>query len=115
MRFNEKELKHLATQYQCDKEGNLYFRECQEGFFRRTESELLIHKSQHNSLLSILLTVNNLKWCRLVGNLLFIFKTNDQFSEPSSVLILENISNILSLPDKNTHSFVIGKLTSSLL
>lgn len=35
MRFNEKEIKTLAAQHKCEKEGNLYFRERQEGFFRK--------------------------------------------------------------------------------
>lgn len=39
MRFNEKELRTLAVQHTCEKEGNLYFRERQEGFFRKAEGE----------------------------------------------------------------------------
>ena len=43
MRFNKQELMTLATQpsQKFEKEGTLYVRERQEGFFRRTESELL--------------------------------------------------------------------------
>lgn len=37
MRFNVKEIKELASQHQCEKEGNLFFRERQEGFFRKQE------------------------------------------------------------------------------
>jgi hypothetical protein len=37
MRFNVKEIKELAAQHKCEKEGNLFFREKQESFFRRTE------------------------------------------------------------------------------
>lgn len=42
MRFNKQELLTLATQpsQKFEKEGVLYVRERQEGFFRRTESEL---------------------------------------------------------------------------
>lgn len=40
MRFNEKEIKTLAAQHKCEKEGNLYFRERQEGFFRKAEGDL---------------------------------------------------------------------------
>lgn len=29
------------------------------------------------------------RWCRLRGNLLFYFKTSDQFSEPQGVIVLE--------------------------
>lgn len=41
MRFNKQELTTLATQpsQKFDKEGVLFLRERQEGFFRRTESE----------------------------------------------------------------------------
>lgn len=39
MRFNEKELATLASQHTCEKEGLLYFRERQEGFFRKNEGE----------------------------------------------------------------------------
>lgn len=41
MRFNKQELLTLATQpsQKFEKEGILYVRERQEGFFRRTESE----------------------------------------------------------------------------
>lgn len=43
MRFNKQELLTLATQpsQKFEKEGILYVRERQEGFFRRTESEWL--------------------------------------------------------------------------
>lgn len=49
MRFNKQELLTLATQpsQKFEKEGILYVRERQEGFFRRTESKFLeknIHK-----------------------------------------------------------------------
>ena len=40
MRFNEKEIKTLAGQHKCEKEGNLYFRERQDGFFRKAEGEI---------------------------------------------------------------------------
>lgn len=39
MRFNEKEIKTLAAQHKCEKEGCLYFRERQEGFFRKAEGD----------------------------------------------------------------------------
>lgn len=41
MRFNKQELHTLATQpsQEFDKEGVLFLRERQEGFFRRTESK----------------------------------------------------------------------------
>lgn len=72
MRFNKQELISLATQpsNKFDKEGPLYLTEKQEGFFRKTEVSLE-------------------KWCRLRGNLLFYFKTSDQFSEPQGCIVLE--------------------------
>lgn len=39
MRFNEKEIKALAAQHKCELETNLFFRERQEGFFRKAEGE----------------------------------------------------------------------------
>lgn len=46
MRFNKQELLTLATQpsQKFEKEGTLYVRERQEGFFRRTESESICIK-----------------------------------------------------------------------
>lgn len=43
MRFNEKELKTLALQnsQKFEKEGNLKLTEKQEGFFRKTEGDLI--------------------------------------------------------------------------
>ncbi|XP_050466234.1 inositol polyphosphate-4-phosphatase type I A isoform X3 [Cataglyphis hispanica] len=72
MRFNKQELLTLATQpsQKFEKEGVLYLRERQEGFFRRTEISLE-------------------RWCRLRGNLLFYFKSREQWSEPLGVIILE--------------------------
>lgn len=48
MRFNKQELMTLATQpsQKFDKEGTLCIRERQEGFFRRTESELFYYSSR---------------------------------------------------------------------
>lgn len=46
MRFNEKEIKTLAAQHKCEKEGPLYFRERQEGFFRKAEGELKFQLSK---------------------------------------------------------------------
>ncbi|XP_044014842.1 inositol polyphosphate-4-phosphatase type I A isoform X2 [Aphidius gifuensis] len=75
MRFNKQELMTLATQpsQKFDKEGTLCIRERQEGFFRRTEISLE-------------------RWCRLRGNLLFYFKSKEQWSEPTGVIILEQCS-----------------------
>lgn len=41
MRFNEKEIKTLACQHKCEKEGNLFFRERQDGFFRKGEGDFI--------------------------------------------------------------------------
>ncbi|CAB0001154.1 unnamed protein product [Nesidiocoris tenuis] len=75
MRFNKQELLTLATQpsQEFDKEGILFLRERQDGFFRRTE---------------ILLE----RWCRLRGNLLFYFKNRDLWSEPVGVVVLEQFT-----------------------
>ncbi|XP_049819247.1 inositol polyphosphate-4-phosphatase type I A isoform X2 [Aethina tumida] len=72
MRFNKQELITLATQpsTKFEKEGILYIRERQEGFFRKSEISLE-------------------RWCRLRGNLLFYFKNKDPWSEPLGVVVLE--------------------------
>ncbi|CAH0545896.1 unnamed protein product [Brassicogethes aeneus] len=72
MRFNKQELIALATQpsTKFEKEGILYIRERQEGFFRKSEISLE-------------------RWCRLRGNLLFYFKNKDPWSEPLGVVVLE--------------------------
>uniref|UniRef100_A0A1B6ECE3 phosphatidylinositol-3,4-bisphosphate 4-phosphatase n=1 Tax=Clastoptera arizonana TaxID=38151 RepID=A0A1B6ECE3_9HEMI len=81
MRYNKQELLTLATQpsQKFDKEGILFLRERQDGFFRRTEISLE-------------------RWCRLRGNLLFYFKSRDQWSEPLGVLVLEHCTIKLDLP-----------------
>ncbi|XP_030765811.1 inositol polyphosphate-4-phosphatase type I A isoform X2 [Sitophilus oryzae] len=72
MRFNKQELVTLAMQpsTKFEKEGILYIRERQEGFFRKSE-------------------INLERWCRLRGNLLFYFKSKDPWSEPLGVVVLE--------------------------
>lgn len=72
MRFNKQELTTLATQpsTKFEKEGILFIRERQDGFFRKYE-------------------INLERWCRLRGNLLFYFKSGDPWSEPIGVIVLE--------------------------
>ncbi|XP_014473969.1 PREDICTED: type I inositol 3,4-bisphosphate 4-phosphatase isoform X5 [Dinoponera quadriceps] len=84
MRFNKQELLTLATQpsQKFEKEGILYVRERQEGFFRRTEISLE-------------------RWCRLRGNLLFYFKSREQWSEPLGVIILEQCTVRVELPSNH--------------
>uniref|UniRef100_A0A8D8TYP2 phosphatidylinositol-3,4-bisphosphate 4-phosphatase n=1 Tax=Cacopsylla melanoneura TaxID=428564 RepID=A0A8D8TYP2_9HEMI len=75
MRFNKQEMLTLATQpsQKFDKEGVLFLRERQDGLFRKTELCLE-------------------RWCRLRGNLLFYFKSKDQWSEPVGVIVLTHCS-----------------------
>nr|XP_029711421.1 type II inositol 3,4-bisphosphate 4-phosphatase isoform X2 [Aedes albopictus] len=110
MRFNKQELITLATQpsNKFDKEGPLYLTEKQEGFFRKTEEDSASNKSNNNvpnaapghkihhhkrkqslSCIGGTQKVSLEKWCRLRGNLLFYFKTSDQFSEPQGCIVLE--------------------------
>ncbi|XP_071868710.1 inositol polyphosphate-4-phosphatase type I A isoform X1 [Bombus fervidus] len=103
MRFNKQELLTLATQpsQKFEKEGILYVRERQEGFFRRTEStgkksDNKYQKGKTHKTLRDLscVTASTSKvslerWCRLRGNLLFYFKSREQWSEPLGVIILE--------------------------
>ena len=57
-------------------------------------------------------SVTTERWCRLRGNMLFYFKTNDHCSDPLGVLILENYeideNEVTNLP----HSFTLGKMFS---
>ncbi|XP_012226390.1 inositol polyphosphate-4-phosphatase type I A isoform X3 [Linepithema humile] len=103
MRFNKQELLTLATQpsQKFEKEGILYVRERQEGFFRRTESTCKKpeNKNQRGRSHKTLRDLNCVtagaskvsleRWCRLRGNLLFYFKSREQWSEPLGVIILE--------------------------
>uniref|UniRef100_A0A8D8H6Q0 phosphatidylinositol-3,4-bisphosphate 4-phosphatase n=1 Tax=Culex pipiens TaxID=7175 RepID=A0A8D8H6Q0_CULPI len=105
MRFNKQELITLATQpsNKFDKEGRLYVTEKQEGFFRKTEGDENVSSAnvggvkppqqpKRNKSLSCIggtAKVSLEKWCRLRGNLLFYFKSADQFSEPQGCIVLE--------------------------
>lgn len=111
MRFNKQELVTLATQpaHKFDKEGVLLLRERQDGFFRRAESSEKDNKrvkrakslrdlscygssssrDKSKSSKDVKYKVSLERWCRLRGNLLFYFKTCDQWSEPLGVLVLE--------------------------
>ncbi|KAJ1524750.1 hypothetical protein ONE63_009629 [Megalurothrips usitatus] len=111
MRFNKQELVTLATQpaHKFDKEGVLLLRERQDGFFRRAERadkdskrckrvkslrDLSCYGNSSSSGSSkssngVKFKVSLERWCRLRGNLLFYFKTCDQWSEPLGVLVLE--------------------------
>ncbi|XP_071446708.1 inositol polyphosphate-4-phosphatase type I A isoform X2 [Hetaerina americana] len=96
MRFNKQELITLAVQpsQKFDKEGILFLRERQEGFFRRTErNESKRAKRSHLRELSCYRGTNNKvsteRWCRLRGNLLFYLKGREQWSEPAGLIVLE--------------------------
>ncbi|XP_055680609.1 inositol polyphosphate-4-phosphatase type I A isoform X2 [Lutzomyia longipalpis] len=88
MRFNKLELATLATQpsNKFEKEGLVWFTD-REGFFRRTE-------------------VSTERWCRLRGNLLFYFKTSDQFSEPQGVIVLEKCKATIYSDSRESDGFV---------
>lgn len=107
MRFNKQELQTLATQpsQKFDKEGVLFIRERQEGFFRRTERKDRDCKKgkrskglRELSCYSGTSKVNFERWCRLRGNLLFYFKSRDQWSEPLGVVILEQCTIKIDTP-----------------
>ncbi|KAG8198212.1 hypothetical protein JTE90_015309 [Oedothorax gibbosus] len=88
MRFNSKEIIAVATQpsYKFDKEGVLFVKERHDGLFRRNDVFLQ-------------------RWCRLRGNLLFYFKTKDQYSEPAGVFILEEYDVRLDESSEIAYSF----------
>ncbi|XP_074643562.1 pleckstrin homology domain-containing family J member 1-like [Tubulanus polymorphus] len=68
MRFNEKEMKHFSKQKKWDKEGKLLYKGPKSQSYKD-------------------------RWFRLIGNILFYYKTNEQGTQPESeasgVLILE--------------------------
>lgn len=55
-------------------------------------------------------TVSLERWCRLRGNLLFYFKSKEQWSEPTGVIILEQCSYRVEQPTSQVQfGFSIGK------
>lgn len=56
-------------------------------------------------------TVSVVRWCRLRGNLLFYFKSSDQFSEPQGVIVLEKCEPVIRNEKREHDGFVffIGK------
>lgn len=54
------------------------------------------------------------RWCRLRGNLLFYFKSSDQFSEPQGVIVLEKCEPVIRNEKKEQDGYVfyIGKCLS---
>ncbi|XP_054709004.1 inositol polyphosphate-4-phosphatase type I A-like [Uloborus diversus] len=88
MRFNSKEILAVATQpsYKFDKEGILLVKEKHDTLFRRNDVFLQ-------------------RWCRLRGNLLFYYKTKDQYSEPAGVFILEECNIRLDENPEVPYSF----------
>ncbi|XP_019766276.2 inositol polyphosphate-4-phosphatase type I A isoform X2 [Dendroctonus ponderosae] len=116
MRFNKQELATLAMQpsTKFEKEGILYIRERQEGFFRKSESKsvefaclaggkkgkLEKHEKRLRNLSCVggITKVNLERWCRLRGNLLFYFKSKDPWSEPLGVVVLEQCQVRLDPP-----------------
>ncbi|XP_017302160.2 LOW QUALITY PROTEIN: type I inositol 3,4-bisphosphate 4-phosphatase-like [Diaphorina citri] len=119
MRFNKQEMLTLATQpsQKFDKEGILFLRERQDGLFRRSEREpsSLMHLKcfpvvPPNSQAKRSKSLRDLscygvagkvcleRWCRLRGNLLFYFKSKDQWSEPVGVIVLTHCSIKMDQP-----------------
>uniref|UniRef100_A0A6M2DE89 phosphatidylinositol-3,4-bisphosphate 4-phosphatase n=1 Tax=Xenopsylla cheopis TaxID=163159 RepID=A0A6M2DE89_XENCH len=97
MRFNKIELEALAVQpsHRFDREGVLFIRERQDGFFRRNEgpdyiSEKDKRKSNRLSCVGAGSKVLQGRWCRLRGNLLFYLRDAEPWSEAAGLLVLEN-------------------------
>ncbi|KAK0077637.1 hypothetical protein PV325_003652 [Microctonus aethiopoides] len=112
----------LATQpsQKFEKEGTLCIRERQEGFFRRTESTGRKHERKrqkgntHKTLRNLSCVTSSTskvsleRWCRLRGNLLFYFKSKEQWSEPFGVIILEQCNFRVEQPtNQMPHGFSI--------
>lgn len=46
------------------------------------------------------------RWCRLRGNLLFYFKSSDQFSEPQGVIVLEKCEPVIRNESREHDGYV---------
>ena len=57
-------------------------------FSSRVHSSEIIFQSSLKHFISVSVE----RWCRLRGNLLFYFKSRDQWSEPAGVIVLENVT-----------------------
>lgn len=57
------------------------------------------------------------RWCKLRGNLLFYFKTNDQFSEPAGVIVLEKYKVTVhnEQSEYDGYAFYIGRIESIVI
>ncbi|GJQ70689.1 hypothetical protein Trydic_g624 [Trypoxylus dichotomus] len=89
---NEDSTTNVVKTNKFEKEGVLYIRERQEGFFRKSERRNKKEKQKRLRNLSCVggaSKVNLERWCRLRGNLLFYFKSKDPWSEPVGVIVLE--------------------------
>ncbi|CAB3379897.1 Hypothetical predicted protein [Cloeon dipterum] len=88
MRFNKQEMFSFAKQpsQNFDKEGVLLLKERQDGFFKRTE-------------------ISSERWCRLRGNMLFYFKSREQWSEPAGVILVEGCTIKLEPATMNDGSY----------
>ncbi|XP_059468525.1 inositol polyphosphate-4-phosphatase type I A isoform X2 [Neocloeon triangulifer] len=88
MRLNKQEMFSFAKQpsQNFDKEGVLLLKERQDGFFKRTE-------------------ISSERWCRLRGNMLFYFKSREQWSEPAGVILVEGCSIKLEPATMNDGSY----------
>lgn len=53
-----------------------------------------------------LITVSLERWCRLRGNLLFYFRSSDQFSEPQGVIVLEKCEPVIRNEKREQDGFV---------
>lgn len=53
-----------------------------------------------------LFTVSLERWCRLRGNLLFYFKSSDQFSEPQGVIVLEKCEPVIRNESREHDGYV---------
>lgn len=65
-------------------------------------------------MVSFMSLVSTERWCRLRGNLLFYFKSDDQFSDVQGVIVLEKCRPIEDTDRNNQgddgYGFIIGEL-----
>ncbi|XP_064608601.1 inositol polyphosphate-4-phosphatase type I A-like isoform X2 [Liolophura sinensis] len=90
MRFNSKELCHLALEPEekFDRIGHLWMKDKQDGIFKKGE-------------------VFMERWFKLRGNLLFYFKSKESSGDPIGLFVLERCAVELDLNEERPFSFVL--------
>lgn len=74
-----------------------------KNYYHFHQNSFSISPNINSSKNAINTTVSSQRWCKLRGNLLFYFKSNDQFSEPAGVIVLEKYR--VTVPNEPSETF----------